>query len=36
MHAPVGIVMMDFAGVDRSNGVSVGGSKLVNALIENN
>lgn len=35
-RAPVGIVMMDFAGVDRSNGVSVGGAKLVNALIENN
>jgi len=36
MQAPVGIVMMDFASVDRSNGVSVGGAKLVNALIENN
>ena len=35
-HTPTGIVMMDFAGVDRSNGVSVGGEKLVRALIDNN
>lgn len=35
-HSPAGIVMMDFAGVDRSNGVSVGGEKLVRALIDNN
>lgn len=34
--APAGIVIMDFAGTDRSNGVSVGGDRLVRALIENN
>ena len=33
---PAGIVMMDFAGVDRSNGKSVGGATLVKAIIENN
>lgn len=30
---PAGIVMMDFAGVERSRGVSVGGEMLVKALI---
>ena len=34
--APAGIVMMDFAGVERSNGVSVGGETLLKTLIENN
>lgn len=33
---PAGIVMMDFAGVERSRGVSVGGETLVKALIDNN
>ncbi len=32
--APAGIVMMDFAGVDRSNGKDVGGLTLVQALIQ--
>lgn len=32
--APAGIVMMDFAGVDRSNGKEVGGLTLVQALIQ--
>ena len=36
MHAPAGIVMMDFAGVDRYKGVSVAGARLVDALIGNN
>ena len=31
-----GIVMMDYAGVDRSNGYDVKGLTLVNALIDNN
>ena len=31
-----GIMMMDFAGVSRSNGVKVSGDVLVRALIENN
>ncbi|MBP3257628.1 MAG: hypothetical protein J6M23_06525 [Bacteroidales bacterium] len=35
-QASAGIVMMDFAGVDRSGGVAVGGAKLVRALIDNN
>ena len=33
---PAGIVMMDFAGVERSRGKDVGGLALVKALIENN
>ena len=33
---PAGIVMMDFAGVDRSKGKDVGGQVLVRTLIENN
>ena len=33
---PAGLVMMDFAGVDRSGGKEVAGLKLVNALIKNN
>ena len=35
-HAPAGIVMMDFAGENRTRGISVGGDVLVQALIENN
>jgi hypothetical protein len=31
-----GIVMMDFAGVERSRGKNVGGATLVRALVENN
>ncbi|MBO4742057.1 MAG: hypothetical protein J5533_00335 [Bacteroidales bacterium] len=34
--APAGIVMMDFAGVDRSNGKEVGGLKLLQTVIKNN
>ena len=34
--APAGIIMMDFAGVDRSNGKSVGGKTLLKAIIANN
>ena len=33
---PTGIVMMDFAGVERSHGKDVSGQTLVRALIENN
>lgn len=33
---PTGIVMMDFAGVDKSKGKDVGGATLVRAVIENN
>jgi len=33
---PAGIVMMDFAGVDRSGGKNIGGATLVKALIANN
>lgn len=33
---PAGIVMMDFAGVDRSGGKAVGGQTLLLTLIENN
>lgn len=35
-RTPAGIVMMDFAGVSSSKGVSVAGDLLVRALIENN
>lgn len=35
-HAPAGIVMMDFAGENRTRGISVGGDVLVQALIEKN
>ena len=35
-RAPAGIVMMDFAGVNRTRGVYVGGDVLVQALIEKN
>lgn len=35
-RTPAGIVMMDFAGVSRTKGVSVGGDILVQALIDNN
>ena len=35
-RAPAGIVMMDFAGMNRTRGVYVGGDVLVQALIENN
>ena len=34
--APAGIVMMDFAGIERSNGVPVWGETLLKTLIENN
>lgn len=33
---PTGIVMMDFAGVDKSGSYEVNGLKLVNAIIDNN
>lgn len=33
---PTGVVLMDFAGVDTSNGYAVKGLELVNALIDNN
>ena len=36
LSGPVGIVMMDFAGVDRSGGTEVGGKKLVEAVIGHN
>ena len=36
LSGPVGIVMMDFAGVDRSGGTEVGGKKLVEAVIRHN
>ena len=35
-HAPAGIVMMDFAGVNTSRGVAVHGEDLVQAVIDNN
>lgn len=36
LSGPAGIVMMDFAGVERSGGTEVGGKKLVEAVIGNN
>ena len=36
LGGPAGIVMMDFAGADRSSGIEVGGKKLVEAVIGNN
>lgn len=33
---PTGIVMMDFAGIDRSGDIDVMGQTLINAIIENN
>ena len=36
LSAPVGIIMSDFAGVDASKGIRVGGRELVRAVIENN
>ena len=33
---PTGIIMMDYAGVDKSNGYNVCGAQLVQALIDNN
>ena len=36
LDGPAGIVMMDFAGVDRSGGTDVGGKTLVEAVIGNN
>ena len=36
LDGPAGIVMMDFAGTDRSSGIEVGGQKLVEAVIGNN
>ena len=33
---PTGVILMDFAGVDASNGYAVKGLELVNALIDNN
>jgi len=36
LGGPAGIVMMDFAGTDRSNGIEVGGKILVEAVIGNN
>lgn len=33
---PTGVILMDFAGVDESNGYKVRGKELVHALIENN
>ena len=36
LDRPVGIMMMDFAGVDRSGGTNVGGKRLVEAVIGNN
>lgn len=35
MNGPVGIVMMDFAGVSMSSGKKVSGKELVEALIGN-
>ena len=35
-HGPMGLVMMDFAGVDTSNGFDVKGLALTQAIIENN
>lgn len=35
-HGPTGIVMMDFAGVDKSGSYDIMGLALVNAIIENN
>lgn len=36
LGGPAGIIMMDFAGVDRSGGTEVGGKKLVEAVIGRN
>lgn len=36
LSAPVGIIMTDFAGVDASKGIRVGGRELVRAVIGNN